>query len=1205
MTAIGYYALGGATTGDDVLIATYVYDVGTDFVSVLNRIGGGDGNDTLTGLDVPFTVAAATITEGSQLSGEAGNDTLNGGTGNDSLNGGSGDDVLNGNGGNDFLDGAGGANTLNGGDGDDILASDAGESNALNGGDGNDTVWFSGGTGTYDGGDDTDTLRYATGDLGTLTYSNVEVLDFNGNGIVIGSVAAFASFGAITDLIPPPHQLYMGLQGAGGTLDLSNRVAPGFSARVSEWGALTSAITITGTSADDFFSGSSYVVVLNGGEGNDTLIAGPGIDTLNGGAGNDTFKYGGGGSQGTIDGGDGIDTANMTSLGLYTFVDVEVLDIGGTNGTVAGYSSFATITDSAGAANSQIYLYLFGSGGTIDLSTRVAGLHSVHASDNGLGAAVTVTGSVNDDEISGSAFDDTLDGAAGNDSLNGGSGGNDTASYAAAAAGVTVSLGFGGPQDTIGAGTDTLGGFENLTGSAFNDHLTGDGGANILSGAGGDDTLQSGAGNDTLSGGSGNDTLEGGAGNDSLSGNTGNDTVSYASAGSAVTVDLTIGGPQDTLGAGIDTFSSIENVEGSGFDDTLTGTGGNNTLTGGAGNDNLGGGAGNDTLAGGAGNDSLDGAGGIDTASYADAAAGVTVSLTVAGAQNTIGAGLDTLSGFENVIGSSFGDILTGDGGDNTLQAGDGDDLLVGGNGNDTLNGGNGVDTASYAAAGSGITLSLSVAGAQDSGGAGLDTLAGIDSLVGSAFADTLTGNSGVNALTGGNGNDTLDGKTGADAMEGGDGNDTYFVDNADDTVIEAANKGIDTVITTLISYTLGKQVENLRHEGGGRFKGVGNNNANTLTGGTGDDTLMGSLGNDVLDGQAGSDTASYASATVGVTVTLGIASPQDTAGAGFDTLISFENLTGSDYADTLTGDTAANTLDGSDGNDMLHGGDAGDKLTGGAGNDTLDGGAGADMLSGGGGDDLYLVDDAGDKVVEAANKGTDTVSTNLASLTLAGNVENLIYTGAAAFNGTGNALANMLTGGAGDDNLIGAQGADALRGEAGTDLASYATAKTGVVASLSNPGSNTGDAAGDSYDLIEGLRGSKYADTLTGDGGDNLLFGNGGLDTLTGGAGGDTFAFDQALSPRNLTTVTDFTVGIDVIRLSLAIFAAAGPAGTLSANAYYAGSAAHDSDDRIIYNPLDGKLMYDADGAGGTAAKTFASLGPGLALSAGDFRLA
>ena len=143
----------------------------------------------------------------------------------------------------------------------------------------------------------------------------------------------------------------------------------------------------------------------------------------------------------------------------------------------------------------------------------------------------------------------------------------------------------------------------------------------------------------------------------------------------------------------------------------LNGGAGNDSLIGAAGNDSLLGGVGNDTLLGGAGNDSLDGgAAGSDTASYADAAAGVTVSLAITTAQNTVGSGTDTLTNIENLTGSNLNDTLTGNTAANILNGGTGNDTLNGGAGNDSLIGAAGSDTASYAGATAAVTVSLAIA---------------------------------------------------------------------------------------------------------------------------------------------------------------------------------------------------------------------------------------------------------------------------------------------------------------------------------------------------------------------------------------------------------------------------------------------------------------------------------------------------------------
>ncbi len=259
-----------------------------------------------------------------------------------------------------------------------------------------------------------------------------------------------------------------------------------------------------------------------------------------------------------------------------------------------------------------------------------------------------------------------------------------------------------------------------------------------------DDSLLGGLGNDTLSGGAGSDNLQGGAGNDRLDGGTGADAMAGGSGDDRYVFDHTGDTTTELADEGSDTVESslshtlADNVEhllltgsaavngtgnalanrmegnaghnqlaGGAHNDTLTGAGGNDTLDGGdgldalfgdLGNDSLLGGAGNDTLQGGAGNDLLNGGNGIDTASYADASAGVNVSLAITAAQATGGAGSDTLTKVENLTGSAHADRLTGNASANVIAGGAGQDTLTGGAGQDLFIfdsslGGNNVDT--------------------------------------------------------------------------------------------------------------------------------------------------------------------------------------------------------------------------------------------------------------------------------------------------------------------------------------------------------------------------------------------------------------------------------------------------------------------------------------------------------------------------------
>jgi serralysin len=249
-----------------------------------------------------------------------------------------------------------------------------------------------------------------------------------------------------------------------------------------------------------------------------------------------------------------------------------------------------------------------------------------------------------------------------------------------------ANLNTSGLLAAVFAGADTF------IGSSGDDGFNGFAGNDTMFGNGGNDALLGGAGDDKLYGGEGNDFLVGGAGSDTISGGNGIDTASYVVTTAAVTVSLAITTAQNTLGAGIDTLTSIENLIGGAGADKLTGNSGANLLRGGAGNDTLLGGDGNDMLIGVTGNDILNGGNGTDTASYLGNTSAVAVNLGLTSAQNTIGAGIDTLTFIENLIGGNSGDTLTGNGGSNSLDGYWGNDILNGQAGSDILDGNFGND---------------------------------------------------------------------------------------------------------------------------------------------------------------------------------------------------------------------------------------------------------------------------------------------------------------------------------------------------------------------------------------------------------------------------------------------------------------------------------------------------------------------------------
>ena len=280
----------------------------------------------------------------------------------------------------------------------------------------------------------------------------------------------------------------------------------------------------------------------------------------------------------------------------------------------------------------------------------------------------------------------------------------------------------------------------------------------------------------------------------------------------------------------------------------------------------------------------------------------------------------------DTLVGSSDNDTLDGDLGADSMTGGNGNDIYVIDNASDRV-----VETSTS-------TSQIDTVQASVSWTLGTN----LENLVLTGVSDINgTGNERHNFITGNGANNLLDGAAGADSMSGGDGNDTYYVDNADDAVIEingnAASGGVDSVHSSLAAFTLGNNVEHLYVDSTGAANGTGNALDNTLFAGP---------GNNVLDGRDGIDTVSFERALSGVTVNLSTSAQQNTTGSGLDTLRSCENLTGSAYADSLSGNSAANVLNGGAGNDTLVGGSGNDRLIGGAGTDNLTGGTGADTFA-------------------------------------------------------------------------------------------------------------------------------------------------------------------------------------------------------------------------------------------------------------------
>ncbi len=640
---------------------------------------------------------------------------------------------------------------------------------------------------------------------------------------------------------------------------------------------------------------------------------------------------------------------------------------------------------------------------------------------------------------------------------------------------------------TLNGGPDSL----TVQGTANADtFVVGAAGINVNGDDDGDDiafssaalTLAGLGGNDTLTGDTENDTLIGGIGDDTYTGGGGIDTADLSGAASALNVDLLAG---TGSGEGADTFATVENVIGSPGNDSLAGDGQANVLQGAGGDD---------TLAGLGGNDNLQGGPGTDTAAFSSA---VNASLL---AGSATGEGTDTLSGVENLTGSPAADDLTGDGTPNVIRGGAGndsisgglgddaldgegdDDVLRGGGGDDSMAGGLGVNTADYAASAAAVSIDLGGSAPQATG-EGLDTLANIQHVVGSAQNDSLLGSSGADALDGGAGNDAVDGQQGADSLTGGPGNDTMQAGVGNDLIdggadvdtidLSAATGGVTAGLPSGTSTGSGVGTDTLSgfesivgSKQGDVFTGSAAPNRidarggnDTLSGAAGADTLLGGPGNDRYDGGPGIDSVSYAAARKPVVLSLlsGTAT-----GEGSDILKGVESVTGSPQGDALRGGNGGDVLSGAGGNDRLTGLLGNDVLTGGLGKDTVNygsaSGVNVNLVKGtavGEGNDTL----AGIENIEG-DSARDIVVGNRAANVLTGNNGNDVLRGGGGNDKLSGVSGNdNLAGGPGRDTLIGGDDNDALNGGPGSDTC-YQNQGRGPVKACEHAHRRTGRAS-------------------------------------------------------------------------------------------------------------------------------------------------
>ncbi|WP_260687716.1 calcium-binding protein [Pseudomonas sp. AO-1] len=998
--------------------------------------------------------------------------------------------------------------------------------NVITGGVGNDFLYGGAGADQFIGGAGIDTVGYTDSTVGVSinlktgvnsgiaagdTYTGIErILGSNGNDTFVADSRVFA---------------FDGGAGAADVVDYStSNEAINVDIRYNAVGLAG----IGGDAQGDTLFGIEKVI----GTGfNDTFNLDSATATFEGGAGDDVYVLNGSGGTVIEQSGGGNDEVRSNFAQIYLSANVERLTYTG-NAAFTGWGNASDNVITGGIGNDTLYggagADQFIGGGGIDTagyadSTVGVTLNFKTGVNSGIAAGDTYTGI---ERILGSGFNDTFIADSRVFAFDGGAGTADVVDYSTSVEAINVDIranavglaGIGG--DAQG---DTLIGIEKVIGTAFNDTFnldsataTFEGGAGddvyVLNGSGGTVIEQAGGGNDEvrsnfgqiylsanverltytgnasfigwgnasdniITGGAGNDLLYGGAGADQFIGGAGMDTASYGDSTVGVSINLKTG-VNSGIAAG-DTYTGIERILGSGFNDTFIADSRVFAFDGGAGT--------------------------ADVVDYSTSVEAINVDIRA----NAVGlAGIggdaqgDTLIGIEKVIGTAFNDTFNLDSATATFEGGAGDDVYV-------LNG-------------SGGTVIEQAGGGNDEVRSNFGQIylgANVERLTYTGTGSfTGWGNAIDNIITGGNGNDILYGGAGADRFIGGAGFDTVGYGDTTIGVTINLKTGVHTGIAAgdtytsiealtgtiagdifiadgaamafdglvgadMVSYEQSdsavtidlKTKVNAGDAAGDTYTGIeffqGSSFNDTLSGTAFGDNFIGGSGADLIDGREGHDTAWYINSKAAVNINLQT-NVNEGADAQGDVLLNIERVIGSQFDDTLTGSSAVDFLEGSTGNDVIYGGDGADFIYGGlvslAGplaSSAPNAGAEADALYGGNDNDTILTasNDTGSRAYGEAGDDTITVAHGIADGG-EGN-DKLIGTG----------LGFSLFGGVGKDNLVLQSVGSAFGGE-GDDI--Y-TIDTSALVNIQDDGTSRGDKIVLSYIRASELQVDRVGDDL------------------------------------------------------------------------------------------------------------------------------
>lgn len=1202
-------------TGDDQLYGNAGADyldggVGADLLEGGNGndfAEGGDGNDILNGGNGEDV-----------LYGHAGNDNISGGNDNDTLYGGAGDDILVGGGGDDILVDEEGANQLIGGDGNDILVG-SNLADAVEGGEGNDWIDAGNGDDTIHGGAGDDTYSLNLGD----GVDQIEDSDGN-NRIDFGAEISASQIN--TEWSGSALSVSFGEGGDSFSINAAEFKVDALNfadgTRWTQKNLINASpyLTVSGTTASETIHGIAYAKTdLLGLSGNDVLIGAGYDDLLSGGDGND-FLDGVIGADRYSFGLDeiGLDTVADSEISGNAYADWYYRSLGITNWQFRAEhgGEYEVAVEGDGFSYQYFLTYEAATAqypeATITLIEALPELPIILRSDAAALENLAVAGVLAQDSIlfgPDVALDELTLTVAANDELQGyadqplSGGGLLSVRWGSAGFDVAVPdlrFGFTGELGSyrIGEGVEIFefsdgarytldelldqaavryefgDGRLYQTGTQDGDFLFGDFNNDVLNGRGGDDFVWGGEGDDALTGGDGDDALVGGEGNDVLDGGAGTD--SYSGDGGADRYHFGSGSGRDELEA--DSEDIIVAAESMTPEDVIVSRFGMNLSIGVRG--------------------SVDQIEIYDWFDNPDArVAGLEFSDGTLLDANALEAMAETAlatPGDDRIGGSNADDVLDGLAGNDEIYGNDGDDVIAGSDGDDWMDGGSGIDILR--------------------GGFGYDQLRSED---------------GAGVLDGGADGDDLYDAFGSQFIAGGQGDDYASVYGAGSIVAFNPGDGADTVYAvTDLTLSLGG--------------GIGI--ADLALSADGDDLILAVGASDSIrltrqyeaEPRAwpaitlqlfGSAHLYDLTAAISVFYAAQAADPELTALALGDTLaaLEFESSTSSGLGGQLAQQyQLQGNLDGLTDAEIraivgaadfgialqpltsgltLIGTDVADTLTGGPGNDLIDGLAGADHMLGGEGDDSYTVDQAADKVVELSQQGHDVVSSSV-SHTLATEVEDLVLTGVANLNGTGNALANTITGNAGANRLDGKAGTDLLVGGLGNDAYIIDNIEDSIL-ELTDEGTDTVQSPFD-FTLAEHFEnltlagsaitgtGNTAANRLTGNALNNMLLGvegndvlNGvaGADTLIGGTGNDTYVVDNnddqviELAGEGLDTVQtiiSYGLAAEVENLTLTGTAAINGVGNSLANRLTGNAAANTLTGLEGNDILDGKAGAD-----------------------------